>query len=164
MVLEEKQFKYTISYFNDVINIECLHLEEYFIWRGIFEGITSINNFPGSFSQTISSALLFKLLKEYKNSTLHPIYRFVFPESSKNRKTNLVIELIIKMPYEEMEDYKMIVLIPGKIDESQRFDYKLNKTKIALEEKYNINTNFQKELDELKRYFDDEIEIFRKKN
>ena len=133
----EKEFTYNVKNTNDTTLIECIHNTQYYKWQSIFDkNIISRNDVNYIFSHNISPNLLYKLLLEYKNGTLDKTYKFIFQETYKNKDTEIMIELEEKLPYETNPDHKLIILLPEKIDESQRFDNKINNIKNILEQKY----------------------------
>ena len=135
-------FTYTITFSPDdtMMEISCSHSEEYFTWSKIIDQdiITEFVDLKTSnLHLKVSPVLLFKLITEFKNGSLDPIYKFKFPEAYKTWDTSLVIELITRIPYETTTDHKIIILDPVTVSDSDRFNFKLAHVKDIMEQNNN---------------------------
>jgi hypothetical protein len=175
-------FNYKILYFDQEISIECIHQEEYFSWREIIrENITSKDvDLNSSLHIPTRPSKLFRLFCEYKENRLDSIYTFKFQDNFKDPGIPITIELETKLPYDDDIDYKVIYLQPVRIDESKRFDFKIDHARSILENKHRdsevmllskitelelqiqrLSNKFEKNMDLERKYLTIEIELER---
>lgn len=165
----ENNFEYVIIYsVNDnMINITCTHIEEYYTWQCTIADNISSND--EELKNSIVSIKLtpkktFELIKNYHDHCLNSIYSFKFPEKIKSPTSKLVIEFITRLPaFDEHDDIKVIFLEPLIISDSDRFNNKL----LNLEEKFmkqikilkNDNDIMNNKLSELQNLVDESKQV-----
>lgn len=126
----ENKFNYIVSYSpsNNMTNIECTHIEEYYVWQStIADDIyTNEDELKKSYiAIKLTPKMIFDLIHSHVDRKLNPIYSFKFPEKIKAPTSQLMIELITKLPmYDEHEDIKVFFLQPLTISDSDRFNNK----------------------------------------
>jgi len=134
------KFHYTIKFNapDNILFIGATHLTEHYSWSKVLDTTMASDNPCGSLTVRYDATSFYKLFQKLIDGTLNEeIYNFIFPEDMKSPDTPLPIELNTKLPHDEnLVDIKFIALDPNEIQESIRFDRKINDVQKRLEEKY----------------------------
>lgn len=130
----EHQFTYVVTYLESsaVINISCIHDEEYYKWQFTTDSeiVTSETSMTASRRMFVGMkpVEIYELLYLYSTQELHSFYTFEFPRKIKDPDTDLEIRLITRLPHlksDESMDVKQFILRPVNIIDRDRFDHKL---------------------------------------
>ena len=102
-----------------------MYMSKKILWTRIFyDAIYPINETHLS-TLTFKPKILFHLFKSYDDNSLDKIYQFIFPTALECEDTELVIKLITKLPYDDIEYHIEIKLIPTTFNEYEKLDYKI---------------------------------------
>lgn len=144
-----KNFKFVIQYCQDILYLECTHINDFFMWNiSISEPIGSSTSKISSIKWDLEPKILYKLFEEYTKGSLSPTYQFIFPDTYKTQETELVIELVMKLPHTDDTENKLILLQPLKISDFERCNRIFTNKQI---ETNKTIAKMQTQLDELER-------------
>lgn len=172
---EQGPFEYTISYYNDALDIKVKHCDECYLWEKILYGKNNIvteitNNLSGS---TLSEKIIqsddskskftplkiFKIMTDFVDKKLHNSVTVVFPEKFKNSESSLMLEITVNIQYDFVLK-EVIFLEPKNIKNEERLELKLNQLKKKLDE--NLNKKHSEKINELIQDVDEVHSIYNK--